>query len=175
MTDIRYPIGKFSRLEILADKDIEAHIRNIAGAPADLRRAVAGLNGEQLNTHYRPGGWTVTQVVHHLPDSHLNAYIRFKLTLTEDQPLIKTYQEHLWAELFDARNAPVEASLLLLESLHTRWVMLLKSMTPSDFEKKFTHPDMGVMKLHMLLQLYSWHGRHHISQITSIRERSGWK
>ena len=174
MTDLRYPIGEFERLESLGNNERETHIRNIAAAPARLRLAIAGLNKDQMNTPYRPGGWTVTQVVHHLADSHLNAYIRFKLALTEDQPLIKTYQEHLWAELHDAIHAPIETSLSLMESLHTRWVMLLRSMPPSDFERKFTHPDSGVMKLHMLLQLYSWHGRHHTTQITSLRERSGW-
>ena len=175
MTDIRYPVGKFQKQESITDAQREQCIREIAEAPSKLRSAVAGLSDQQLNTPYRDGGWTVKQVVHHLPDSHLNAYIRFKLVLTEQQPNIKTYHENLWAELHDARNAPIETSLTLLESLHTRWVMFLKSLQPQDFDRTLNHPDNGIMKIHTLLQMYAWHGRHHVAHITSLKERMGWK
>lgn len=175
MTDLQFPVGKFQRQEVIDETARDQRIREIADAPANLRRAVAGLSDDKLNTPYRPGGWSVKQVIHHLPDSHMNAYIRFKLALTEDQPTIKPYREELWAELHDALNAPVEASLLLLESLHTRWVMLLKSMRPNDFERQFIHPEYGMMNLHMLLQLYAWHGRHHVAHITSLKDRMGWR
>ncbi len=175
MTDLRYPVGTFQRKEDISDKERQQYIRDIADAPANFRRVVSGLSDDQLSTPYRPGGWSVKQVIHHMPDSHMNAYIRFKLALTEDQPTIKTYSEQLWAELHDARNAPVEASLLLLESLHARWAMLLNAMEPVDFERPLVHPDNGLMKLHMLLQLYAWHGRHHLAHIVSLRERMGWK
>lgn len=175
MTDIRYPIGKFEMQETISDQQRQECIRQISEAPVNLRAAVKGLNEQQLNTPYRDGGWTVRQVVHHLPDSHLNAYIRFKLALTEQEPPIKTYHENLWAELHDARTAPVETSLTLLESLHTRWVIFLQSLKPEDFNRTFRHPDQGVKKINMLLQLYAWHGRHHVAQITSLRERAGWK
>lgn len=155
MTDLRYPVGKFQRQESITETQREQYIREIAEAPAKLRSAVAGVSEAQISTPYREGGWTVKQVVHHLPDSHLNAYIRFKLALTEQQPNIKTYHENLWAELHDARNAPIETSLTLLESLHTRWVMFLKSSKPEDFDRTFNHPDNGIMKIHALLQMYA--------------------
>ena len=175
MNDIRYPIGKFDGRSDLRDDERPALIKQIAEAPANLRAAVRGLTESQLDTPYRPDGWTVRQVVHHLPDSHMNAYVRFRLALTEHEPTIKPYEEKLWAELFDARTAPVEASLQLLESLHKRWVILLESMKPSDFLRKFNHPENGLMKLDRLLALYAWHGRHHVAHITSLRERMGWK
>lgn len=174
MTDPRYPIGKFQRQQAITDQERSECIRNIAEAPATLREVIRGLNEQQLNTSYRDGGWTVRQVVHHLPDSHLNAYVRFKLAMTEDTPAVKTYHEDLWAELHDARTADVATSLALLESLHARWVMFLRSMSASDFAKTFHHPDHGVMNLDFLVQLYAWHGRHHIAQITSLKERMGW-
>ena len=174
MTDARYPIGKFQARERVTEQDRLELIRQIAEAPEKLRSAITGLSEQQLATPYREGGWTVRQVAHHLPDSHLNAYVRFKLTLTESQPTVKTYEENLWAELSDARNAPVEPSLTLLESLHARWVMLLRSMGAADFGRMFNHPEHGLMNLDYLLQLYAWHGRHHVSQITSLRERMKW-
>ncbi|MDZ7344493.1 MAG: putative metal-dependent hydrolase, partial [candidate division KSB1 bacterium] len=128
----------------------------------------------QLDTPYRPEGWTVRQLVHHVPDSHLNAYIRFKLAITEEKPTIKTYEEKLWSELHDARTAPIEISLALLEALHKRWVLFLQSLNPSDFARPFHHPELGTMNLDTLLRLYAWHGRHHVAQITSLRERMGW-
>jgi len=174
MTELRYPIGKFQRKEALTAAERAECIRQIAEAPSRLRAAVAGLTDAQLSTPYRPEGWTVRQVVNHVPDSHLNAYIRFKLALTEDQPSIKTYREEVWAELIDARTAPVEHSLSLLDALHFRWVMLLRSLSEADLQRTFVHPDHGVMRLEGLLQLYAWHGQHHTAHITNLRTRSGW-
>ena len=174
MTDPRYPIGKFQPQAQIDDAQRKECIRHIAETPAKVRSAIQGLTDEQLNTPYREGGWTVRQVVHHLPDSHLNSYIRLRLALTENEPTIKPYQEQLWAELFDARTAPVSASLQLLESLHERWVMLLRSMKPDDFLRTFRHPENGVRNIDWLLQLYSWHGRHHVAHITSLKERMKW-
>ncbi|MEK6570441.1 MAG: YfiT family bacillithiol transferase, partial [Bacteroidota bacterium] len=150
-------------------------IQHLADAPANLRGAVRGLSDRQLDTPYRPGGWTVRQVVHHVPDSHLNAYIRFKLALTENEPTIKPYEQQLWAELPDARTGPIEMSLALLEALHKRWVLLLQSLNPSDFNRTFRHPELGLMTLDRTLALYAWHGRHHVAHITSLRERMGWR
>ena len=173
-TDLRYPIGKFQRVENATESQRRASIAAIAEAPARLRHAVAGLNEQQLDTPYRPGGWTVRQVVHHLPDSHMNAYVRFKLALTEDEPTIKTYEEARWAELADTKAA-IEPSLLLLDNLHQRWIVLLNSVAPSDWQRKLRHPELGLLALDSMLQLYSWHGRHHVAHITSLRERNGWR
>jgi len=139
-----------------------------------LREAVQNLGQEQLDTPYRPGGWTIRQVVHHLPDSHLNAYTRFKLGITEQQPTIKPYEEHLWAELVDAKSSPIEPSLTMLESLHNRWVIFLRSLSAADYARTINHPASGIMNLDRLLQLYAWHGRHHVAHITALRERMGW-
>jgi hypothetical protein len=136
--------------------------------------AVDGLDEEQLDTPYRPGGWTVRQVVHHLADSHINAFVRFRLGLTEDQPTIKPYDEKLWAELADCRNAPVEMSLSLLEGLHQRWVMLLTGMSDSDYARTIHHPESGILRLDTYLATYGWHSRHHVAHITNLRERLGW-
>lgn len=174
VTDIRYPIGKFESKNSLSDSERRECIRHIAEAPTKLRAAVHNLTIEQLNTPYRPDGWTVKQVVHHVADSHMNAYIRFKLAITEQEPAIKTYAENLWAELPDARNAPIETSLQLIESLHHRWVMFLESLSSADFSHTFRHPDRGIMTLDQLLPLYAWHGRHHIAHITTLKERMGW-
>jgi hypothetical protein len=173
--DLRYPIGKFERVDTLTDDQRRERIDAIAEAPARLRAAVAGLAPEQLDTPYRPGGWTVRQVVHHVPDSHMNAYIRFKLALTEDVPTIKTYDEARWAELADAKAAPIEPSLALLENLHQRWVVFLRSLWPADWARKFRHPELGVNSLDQYLELYSWHGRHHVAHITSLRARNAWR
>ena len=142
--------------------------------PARLRAAVAGLNEEQLATPYRPGGWTVRQVVHHVPDSHMNSYMRFKLAMTEEQPQIRTYHEERWAELEDARNGPLEISLNLLDWLHQRWVLFLRSLTEDDFKKTFQHPEWGLVPLDKAVGLYAWHGKHHVAHITGLRERNGW-
>lgn len=174
MEDLKYPIGKFkSEAEITETRRIQL-INEIASAPAALREAVNGLSKDHLDTPYRPGGWTVRQVVHHLPDSHINAYVRFRLALTEDQPTIKPYEQQVWAELPDARNAEIEMSLKLLESLHQRWVFLLRSMKSEDFQRKFVHPEGGVQPLDQTLQVYAWHGKHHVAHITSLKKRMVW-
>jgi hypothetical protein len=158
----------------LTDEERREMIDQIEQAPARLRAAVEGLTAEQLDTPYRPEGWTVRQVAHHVPDSHLNAYIRFKLALTEEEPPVKTYEEALWAKLPDTASVPVEVSLVLLESLHRRWVAVLRSMSAGDFERTLRHPDFGVINLNQLLGMYSWHGRHHVAHVTGLRERMGW-
>jgi uncharacterized damage-inducible protein DinB len=176
MTDLRYPIGEFHlEDDNLNDGERELLITQIAETPARLREAVKDLSEEQLDTPYRPGGWTVRQVVHHVPDSHLNSYIRFKLALTEDEPTIKPYDESQWAMLDDSRDTPVEVSLALLESLHERWVVLLRSLSPAEYARKFRHPEIGVVSLNKNVALYAWHGRHHVAHITSLRERMGWR
>jgi uncharacterized damage-inducible protein DinB len=156
------------------DESIRRAIDEISEAPGKLRAAVEGLSAEQLDTPYRPDGWTVRQVVHHVPDSHLNSYCRFKLALTEDEPAIKAYQEDRWAELADSRATPIEVSLALLESLHLRWVTLMKSLAPDEFNRTFRHPEIGVVTLAKNACLYAWHGRHHTAHITSLRDRMGW-
>jgi uncharacterized damage-inducible protein DinB len=174
MNDLRYPIGKARMETRLEDGERREMIDQIEETPARLRAAVAGLTAEQLDTPYRPGGWTVRQVAHHVPDSHLNAYVRFKLALTEPEPAIKTYDEARWAELPDTRSVPVEVSLVLLENLHRRWVALLRSLDAADFDRTVRHPDFGVINLNQLLGLYAWHGRHHTAHVTALRERMGW-
>ena len=173
--DLRYPIGSFKLDGTPTDQQIKQAIREIAEAPAKLRASVEGLTSEQIETPYRPGGWTVRQVVHHVPDSHLNSYCRFKLALTEEQPTIRPYHEDRWAELSDARAAPIEVSLALLESLHERWVLLLESLALTDFERTFRHPEIGVVSLAQSASLYAWHGRHHVAHVTSLRKRLGWE
>ena len=173
--DLRYPIGKYEPKAPLSPAERANAISQIAAAPKSLRDAVAGLSQEQLDTPYRPGGWTVRQVVHHLPDSHLNAYVRFKLALTEDEPTIKPFDEARWAELQDSRETPVEVSLALLEALHQRWDVLLRSLRPEDFARRLRHPERGLMTLDDMVGIYAWHGRHHVAHITSLREREGWK
>jgi uncharacterized damage-inducible protein DinB len=173
--DLRYPIGKYTRCDALTPAQRAEAIAQIAAAPKALRDAVAGLSREQLDTPYRPGGWTVRQVVHHMPDSHMNSYVRLKLALTENEPTIKTYEEELWAELADSRDTPVEASLALFEALHQRWVVLLQSMRAEDFSRRLRHPVLGAMSVDNLVNIYAWHGRHHVAHITSLREREGWK
>lgn len=172
--DLRYPIGGPKLSAQLDDAARREAIEAIAATPANLRAAVAGLSGEQLDTPYRPGGWTVRQLVHHVPDSHLNAYIRFKWALTEDQPRIKTYEEARWAELPDTAATPPEVSLALLEALHHRWVTLLRAMAPEDFQRQLDHPEKGLLTLAGMLGLYSWHSRHHVAHVTRLRERMGW-
>jgi uncharacterized damage-inducible protein DinB len=172
--DLKYPIGKFQGQDNLTEEQRQMMIDQIAETPAKLRAAVAGFSEAQFDTPYREGGWTVRQVIHHLADSHLNAFVRFKLALTEDRPAVKTYEQQLWAELADARNAPVEPSLAMLEGLHQRWVILLRQMSAADFARQFQHPEHGLMKLERVLAMYAWHGRHHVAHLTSLGERMRW-
>lgn len=174
-TDPRYPIGRFERRDSLTPAERRACIEQIAAVPQNMRNAIRGLSEKQLDTPYREGGWSVRQVVHHVPDSHLNAYVRVKLALTEDKPTIKPYDEDAWAKLADSRSTPVDTSLQMLEALHTRWVGLLRSMKDDDFRRTFQHPEYeGDFTLDGLVALYAWHGRHHVGHITSLRERMGW-
>ena len=173
MNDLRYPLGKFHYDGPMNQEQQEALLHEIAQTPAKLRAAVQGLSSAQLGTPYRPEGWTVTQVVHHVPDSHLNAYVRFKLALTEDDPTIKPYAEDRWAELAD-KATPIDVSLSLLDSLHDRWVRLLRSLTPQQWKRTFRHPEMGPMTLEKTLALYVWHGSHHVAHITELRKRMSW-
>lgn len=174
MTNIQYPIGKFQLPDKVSDQDRQIYIKQIEEAPVKLRSAVAGLSEQQLDTPYREGGWTVRQVVHHLADSHMNAFIRFKLALTENVPAVKPYDQKLWAELPDAKVAPVEPSLKLFESLHKRFAELLASMSAADFARTMNHPEQGIVNLDRYLSLYAWHGRHHVAHITLLRELKGW-
>ena len=173
--DLRYPIGQFQPKSSLTAAERVSAIERIAETPDHLGAAISGLSAEQLDTAYREGGWTVRQVVHHLPDSHMNAYVRFKLALTEREPIVKPYDEALWAELADSRLTGVEVSLALLDALHQRWVILLKAMRPEDFARRINHPELGVISLDWLLGEYAWHGAHHVAHITSLRERLGWR
>jgi len=173
MTDLRYPIGKFHYEGPLSEDQKQKYLSDIDQAPANLRSAVKGLRGQQLDTPYRPEGWTVRQVTHHVPDSHMNAYVRFKLALTENEPTIKPYGEDAWAKLEDTAATPVEISLALLDSLHSRWMQLLRSLKPEDWKRTFRHPELGLMTLEKNLALYAWHGRHHVAHITGLRERNG--
>ena len=175
MNDPRYPIGKFAYQGMQNDAQRVRCIEEIDQMPARLRDALAGLSAEQMDTPYRDGGWTVRQLVHHIPDSHLNAYVRFKLALTEEQPTIKTYDEARLAEMADSKTTPPEVSLTLLESLHRRWVKVLESMSAQDFVRPLNHPEHGLMTLDKLLALYAWHGPHHVAHIAALRERKGWK
>jgi hypothetical protein len=174
MNDARYPIGKFQFDGPPSEEQRKKLIDNIGETPAALRAAVGSLSAQQLDTPYREGGWTVRQVAHHVPDSHMNAYVRFKLALTEDEPTIKPYAEDRWAQLDDTRDTPIEVSLALLESLHSRWVELLRSLRPEDWKRSFRHPELGLVSLEKNLALYSWHGRHHVAHVTELRKRMGW-
>jgi uncharacterized damage-inducible protein DinB len=174
MPDPRYPIGKFSFDGTLTPQQKTQHLNDIEQTPARLRSAVRGLSDEQLNTPYRDGGWTVRQVTHHVPESHMNAYIRFKLALTEVEPTIRPYMEDRWAELPDSKQAPVEVSLALLENLHERWTMVLRNIPDADWKRNFRHPEMGLLSLEKTLALYAWHGKHHVAHVTTLREKMGW-
>ena len=174
MTDLRYPIGEFTPPSDVSDAQRGAWLEEVAQLPEKLRLALAGLSDAQLDTPYRPGGWTVRQVAHHLPDSHLGSYTRFKLALTEDNPTIRPYDEAGWAALGDSK-ALVEISLTLLDALHERWVILLETLSESDWQRTFTHPaSKQTLTLAQSLANYAWHGEHHVAHITSLREREGW-
>jgi uncharacterized damage-inducible protein DinB len=171
---LRYPIGRFTRPEKLSAKERQQAISALEEAPKRLRAAILGLQDGQLDTPYRPDGWTVRQLVHHMPDSHLNAYTRLKLALTENEPTIRPYEEKDWAELPEARTAPVEVSLDLFEALHARWALALRALAPEEWQRKLRHPDMGPMSVDTLIALYAWHGRHHVAHINGLRQREGW-
>ncbi len=171
--DLRYPVGKFLKPETVTPEQRHAYLADIEALPARLRAAVAGLNDAQLDTPYRPGGWTVRQVVHHVGDSHMNSFLRFRWALTEDEPTIKPYDEGEWAKLADMQM-PVEISLTLLDSLHARMMAMLSPLTDAQFARTFRHPEAGLMRVDTNLALYSWHSRHHVAHITSLRQRSGW-
>ncbi|MDF2630048.1 MAG: putative metal-dependent hydrolase yfiT [Symbiobacteriaceae bacterium] len=174
MEDLRYPIGQFQFDGAISWEQVQAWIHELGQCPGALRQAVAGLSAEQLDTPYRPGGWTVRQVVHHLPDAHLLNYARYRWTLTEEQPAIPAWNKDRWAALPDAQWGPTEVSLTLLESIHLRWDLLLRAMSPQDFARSFYHPTRGLMTLEMALGIYAWHGRHHVAHITALRTRMGW-
>jgi uncharacterized damage-inducible protein DinB len=172
--DPRYPIGKFEMPTQVSPARRQQAMDEIASTPAKLRAAVKGLNDAQLDTPYRQGGWTVRQLVHHVPDSHLNAYVRLKLALTEDNPTIKPYDEAAWANLADSKSTPIEVSLTLMDSVHDRWVRILRSLKPEQFSRKLVHPENGERSVDWLLFLYEWHGKHHTAHITELRKQKGW-
>lgn len=172
--DPRYPIGQFHAPAEPTPAMRAQAIHEIAAAPAAVRAATQGLSDAKLDTPYRDGGWTVRQVVHHIADSHMNAYVRWRLALTESAPMIKPYEESAWAKLEDAAHSPVEVSLRLLEPLHERWVTLLRSAKAEEFARTFVHPDHGTRTLDWMLFLYAWHGKHHTAHITEIRKQKGW-
>jgi len=172
--DLRYPVGKFPFPATISRADLDGFIAAIAELPEQLRAAVSGLTDEWLDTPYRPGGWTVRQVVHHLADSHMNAYIRVKLALTEDSPTIKPYREDRWAEIPEARTASVGISLGILEGLHWRWTLALSVLTEAEFARTFVHPERGPMRLDLVTAMYAWHCRHHLAHITHLARRMGW-
>ena len=172
--DIRYPVGKWIRQPSVDAATCATLIEQVASAPAALAAAVKGLNDTQLDTPYRAGGWTPRQIVHHIADSHMNAYVRFKLGVTEDNPTIKPYDEKTWAQTVDGRTAPIEDSLPVIEGVHKRWVQFLRSLDSAALSRTIMHPERGSMALTDLLQLYAWHGRHHTAHITGLREMRGW-
>ncbi len=176
MDDERYPVGTFQPPQgPLTAQEREGFIRQIEEAPRHLRAAVSGLSEQQLETPYRAGGWTVRQATHHVPDSHMNAYTRFRLALTEDHPTIKPYEEARWAELPDSRTAPLEMSLSLLDAVHRRWTFMLKALSGDQWGRTFLHPDGNIVyTLDRALAMYAWHGRHHVAHITGLRRRMGW-
>jgi hypothetical protein len=174
MSDPRFPIGKFHFDGPPDAQQREKLIGAIEQTPAALRAAVQGLSAQQLSTPYRDGGWTVRQVVHHVPESHMNAYIRFKLALTEDEPTVKPYMEDRWAQLPDVESTPPEVSLALMDSLHDRFVRMLRAIKPEEWKRTFRHPELGVLSLERNLALYAWHGKHHVAHITELRKRMGW-
>ncbi len=172
--DLRYPIGKRVPRNTYSAASRAAAITAIADTPSNLRRAVTGLTNEQLDTPYRPGGWTVRQVVHHVADSHMNAYVRLRLTLTEDTPPVKPYDEAKWAELPDAKKMPIDGSLEMIEAIHARFVYLVKTLTPEQLDRAMLHPEHGALTIDGLLEIYAWHGKHHAAHVTELRKRSGW-
>lgn len=174
--DLRYPIGNFSEPVFINDASLQSWVNDIDAFPERLNTTVKHLSAEQLDTPYRPGGWTIRQVIHHCADSHMNSWIRFKLALTEDKPVIKPYMEDLWAELPDSKIMDIHPSLVLLKALHTKWVFLLKSLTDIDLQRVYVHPEFGKeYKLDSAIALYAWHCNHHLAHILSLKARKGWK
>jgi len=173
--DLRYPVGRYLPPDHFSAEWRAARIAEMAALPGELRAAVRGLSDTQLDTPYRPGGWTVRQVVHHVPDSHLNMYLRLKWALTEATPTIKPYDEGAWAELPDVRLTPIDVSLALLEAVHDRGTRLLRAMRDADFERRYVHPESGEHTLNHMVGSYAWHGRHHVAHITTLRDRMGWR
>ncbi len=174
MADLRYPVGPFVAPAALSTATRAAAIKTLAELPARMRLSCAGLSEAQLDSPYRPGGWTVRQVVHHTADSHLNAYLRTKFALSDEAPTIRPYPEQIWAEMADAKAAPVSMSLGLLDALHGRWVMLLRSLEPAQFARTLVHPERGTMSIDDVLAMYEWHSRHHTAHITALVDREGW-
>lgn len=178
MTDLeqlRYPIGKAQIPEVVETSHIQTWIAEIEALPTQMLEATQGLSEEQLDTPYRPGGWTLRQVIHHVPDSHINSYVRFKWTLTEDNPTIKAYNETAWARLPEAQDGPINLSLHLLKALHQRWVLMLKNLSADDLKRTFVHPESGdTIPLDELIGHYAWHGRHHLHHILSLKKRRNW-
>ena len=172
--DPRFPVGKFTRAAVLTPADRQVCIAELSQLPANIKAATRGLTPEQLDTPYRDGGWTVRQVVHHVADSHMNAFVRMRLGATENNPPAKAYNEKIWAEQADSRTAPIECSLALLDGLHQRWTLWLGSLPAETFDRTVMHSEKGPMSLDTLLQLYAWHSRHHVAHITSLRSRHGW-
>jgi DinB superfamily len=173
--DLKYPIGNFDFQQAVTPEMLPGLIAQIEQLPVQLRAAVQGMSDAQLDTPYRPEGWTVRQTVHHLADSHMNSFLRLRFALTEDEPAIKGYDEKAWGELLDTRTAPIELSLQILDGLHARWVLLLKGMSQAQFARCFRHSAMGLMPLDKTTALYAWHGRHHTAHITGLKAREGWK
>ena len=172
---LRFPLGRFEfPATPLSPATRERRLDQLAAAPGAIREAVADLDRERLDTPYRPGGWTVRQVVHHLADSHLNSYVRFKLAVTEDDPTIRPYDEKAWCELEDARTTDISTSLDLLDALHARWTAWLRTLTEDDWRRTLQHPEVGELNLDQLVAMYAWHGKHHTAHITRLRERLGW-
>lgn len=171
---LRHPVGRYQPPPQITAEDRTRWIAELEALPSQLKQTINGLSEEQLDTPYRPGGWTIRQVVHHLPDSHMNSYVRFRFALTEDAPLIKPYSESVWAQLADAKSAPVDLSLGLLENLHARWIILLRSLSDDQFARVYRHPESGDVRLDKALGLYAWHGRHHLAHIANLRQRNGW-
>lgn len=171
---LKYPIGRYEVDDNIDKASINNWIKEIETLPQKLYDAVKGLNTNQLQTPYRPDGWTVQQVIHHIADSHMNAYIRFKLALTEDRPMIKPYDENLWAELPDTKLVDIKVSLDLIKSLHIRWTALLKQLNKEELSKEFLHPESGMKNLKETICLYAWHGNHHLAHITSLKHRMNW-
>jgi uncharacterized damage-inducible protein DinB len=174
MEDLHYPIGRFEMPSAVSAVERARLIADLAALPRAMADAVAGLSAQQLDAPYRPEGWTLRQVVHHLPDSQMNGYVRFKLALTESQPAVKLFDEAAWAELPDTRQAPVDVSLALLDALQTRWALLMRAMQPAEWARTYLHPERGALRLDQALAMYAWHGRHHLAHIERTRQRNGW-